>query len=147
MKYIKFKKSYSSGFTIIETLVAITILMIAIAGPITIAKKGLNASLYARDQVTASFLAQDMMESIKNDERNSWTISPSKCHAPAILHIQPNGTYATPSPTPNPSKFTIGCTVTYRNDDDITVTITVTWNNGTISNSMTLTNEMYNINL
>ncbi len=54
------------GFTIIETLVAITILMISIAGPLTIANKSLMAAIYAKDQVTASFLAQDLMEDIKN---------------------------------------------------------------------------------
>lgn len=54
------------GFTIIETLVAITILMIAIAGPLTIAQKSLMASIYARDQVIASYLAQDGMEYMLN---------------------------------------------------------------------------------
>lgn len=62
MKMILSKK----GFTMVETLVAIAILMIAIAGPLTIAQKGLTAAVYARDQVIASFLAQDAMEYIKN---------------------------------------------------------------------------------
>lgn len=63
-KKIKFNRE--EGFTIIETLVAITILMIAIAGPMTIAQKGLNASKYARDQTTATYLAQDAIEFVKN---------------------------------------------------------------------------------
>ncbi len=57
---------YNKGFTIIETLVAIAILMISIAGPLTIAQKSLLSALYARDQVTASFLAQDAIETLKN---------------------------------------------------------------------------------
>ncbi len=60
-------KHYSSqkGFTIIETLVAITILMISIVGPLTISHKGLLAAIYAHDQVTASYLAQDAVEYVK----------------------------------------------------------------------------------
>ena len=56
----------NKGFTIIETLVAITILMISIAGPLTIAEKGLSAAINTRDQITASYLGQDLMEYIKN---------------------------------------------------------------------------------
>ncbi len=55
-----------SGFTIVETLIAIAVLMIAIAGPLVIASKGLTAALYSKDQMIASFLAQESMEVIKN---------------------------------------------------------------------------------
>ncbi|MDQ5893201.1 MAG: hypothetical protein QG640_212 [Patescibacteria group bacterium] len=61
----------NKGFTIVETLVAIAILMIAIAGPLTIAQKGLMASVYARDQSVATFLAQDAMEYLKNTRDNT----------------------------------------------------------------------------
>jgi prepilin-type N-terminal cleavage/methylation domain-containing protein len=54
------------GFTLVETLVAISILLIAIAGPLTIAAKGLSTSFYARDQVTAFYLAQEGIEYIRN---------------------------------------------------------------------------------
>jgi prepilin-type N-terminal cleavage/methylation domain-containing protein len=65
-----FNKSASAGFTLIETLVAIAVLMIAIAGPLSIAYKALAASLYARDQSIASFLAQEEMEILKNIRQN-----------------------------------------------------------------------------
>jgi prepilin-type N-terminal cleavage/methylation domain-containing protein len=54
------------GFTLIETLAAITILLIALAGPLTIAAKGLNTAYYARDQITAFYLAQEGIEYIRN---------------------------------------------------------------------------------
>ncbi|MDE2188454.1 MAG: prepilin-type N-terminal cleavage/methylation domain-containing protein [Patescibacteria group bacterium] len=61
-----FRPSTNSGFTLVETLIAIAILMIAIAGPLTVAEKSLYASIYAKNQVMASYLAQDAMESIRN---------------------------------------------------------------------------------
>lgn len=68
-----------AGFTLVETLVAITILMIAIAGPLTVAEKGLSAAIYARDQLIGSYLAQDGMEYIKNTvDSNELAIQSSK---------------------------------------------------------------------
>jgi prepilin-type N-terminal cleavage/methylation domain-containing protein len=64
-------KQRNSGFTLIETLVAITILMIAIVGPLTIAHRGLIAAVEAKDQMIASYLAQDAMEYIKNVRDNN----------------------------------------------------------------------------
>lgn len=46
----------------VEVLVAITILLLAIAGPMTIASKGLQSSYFARDQVAAYMLAQEGVE-------------------------------------------------------------------------------------
>jgi prepilin-type N-terminal cleavage/methylation domain-containing protein len=60
------RNTKNAGFTLVETLVAIAILMIAIAGPLTVAEKGLSAAIYARDHLIGSYLAQDGMESIKN---------------------------------------------------------------------------------
>lgn len=54
------------GFTLVETLVAISILLISTAGPLTFAQSGLRASFLARDQVGAFYLAQDAIETIKN---------------------------------------------------------------------------------
>lgn len=62
---IKNKKIFS-GFTLIEALVAISLLMIAISSPIMLAQKGLSSSILSRDQMIASFLVQDGIESVKN---------------------------------------------------------------------------------
>ncbi len=56
----------NSGFTLVETLVAISILMIAITGPLVISSQVLNYSYFARDQITAAYLAQDAIEYIRN---------------------------------------------------------------------------------
>lgn len=53
------------GFTLIETLLAILILATAIVGPLSIAAKGLQLALIAKDQVIAVFLAQDAVEYLR----------------------------------------------------------------------------------
>ena len=73
------------GFTIVETLVAITVLMMAIAGPLVVASDGLFGADAARDQTIGAYLAQESMESIKNIRDNdlssgaSWTAGMSAC--------------------------------------------------------------------
>ena len=46
-------------------MIAIAILATAIAGPLSIAAKGLQLALIAKDQVTATFLAQDAVEYVR----------------------------------------------------------------------------------
>ncbi len=55
----------SRGFTLIETFVAITLLVAAVVGPLSIASSGLQAAMVGEDQVTASYLAQDSIEYIR----------------------------------------------------------------------------------
>jgi type II secretory pathway pseudopilin PulG len=56
--------SSSRGFTLIETFVAITILMITVLGPMTLLSKALQESRYIKDEITATFLAQEGTEII-----------------------------------------------------------------------------------
>ncbi|MEI7720216.1 MAG: prepilin-type N-terminal cleavage/methylation domain-containing protein [bacterium] len=53
------------GFTIVETLVAVMILSIAMAGSLALASKGLNTIVVARQEVNATYLAQDVMEYLR----------------------------------------------------------------------------------
>ncbi len=62
MKKITKKK----GFTLVETLVAISILLIAIMSPMTIAQSSLSSAGYARNEFVAQYLNQDALEWIKN---------------------------------------------------------------------------------
>jgi Tfp pilus assembly protein PilV len=56
----KIKKS--GGFTVLETLIAISIILIAITGPLVVISQSLKASLHAKDEITAFYLAQEAIE-------------------------------------------------------------------------------------
>ena len=61
---VKFKKRL--GFTLVETLVAISILTMSILGTFTAVQSGLATSSFAKDQVTAFYLIQEAMEYVRN---------------------------------------------------------------------------------
>ncbi len=58
-------KPSSPGFTLIETLVAVTLLAVAIAAPMSLTTQSLSSAYYARDQMTAFHLAQEAIESVR----------------------------------------------------------------------------------
>ena len=55
-----------AGFTLVESMVAISILSMAITGPLLIAQKGIGSAIYAREQTTAFYLAQEAVEYVRN---------------------------------------------------------------------------------
>lgn len=64
-------KKLQRGFTILETLVAISILVLALTAPLAIVAQALRSSYYARDQVTAYYLAQEAIEFLRNKRDNA----------------------------------------------------------------------------
>lgn len=62
MKHLKSQ----SGLTLIEALVAITVLSVGVLGPLTIAARGIGDGLFARNQLAANYLAQEGLEAVIN---------------------------------------------------------------------------------
>lgn len=58
-------ESWCRGFTLVETLVAITILLLVIIGPLTISSSSVKGTAFASEQVVAFFLAQEGAELIQ----------------------------------------------------------------------------------
>ena len=58
-------KRFQKGFTLIETLVAIAILLIAVVGPISLIGDALHKLYYAKDQIIAINLAQEGIEVVR----------------------------------------------------------------------------------
>jgi len=62
---LKLKQKNKKAFTLVETLIAIAILVTTIVAPLTIAANSLFQARYSRDQVVATYLAQEAIEMIR----------------------------------------------------------------------------------
>jgi len=56
----------NKGFSLVETIVAITILMVGIVGPLTLASQHIKAAQQAEYRLTATLLAQEGIEVVRN---------------------------------------------------------------------------------
>lgn len=54
-----------SGFTLVETLVAISILLVAVTGPLVTAARSVTDSRHANDQIAAYYLGQEGIEVVR----------------------------------------------------------------------------------
>ncbi len=64
------------GFTLVETLVAVAILTIAVSGPLVTAQRAVIAAYTARDQLTASYLAQEAVEYVRAMRDDAYLADP-----------------------------------------------------------------------
>lgn len=56
----------AGGFTLVETLIAISILVLGVTGAFSAANSGMTSALYSKDQITSFYLAQEGIEQIRN---------------------------------------------------------------------------------
>ncbi|MES2953591.1 MAG: prepilin-type N-terminal cleavage/methylation domain-containing protein [Patescibacteria group bacterium] len=81
-------RSSRAGFTLVETLVALTILLIGVVGPLSVAARNVSNSVYIQNSATATFLAQEGVEAIRNLRDND-----------LLNSSVPGGRWPTSSPT------------------------------------------------
>jgi type II secretory pathway pseudopilin PulG len=65
----------AGGFTLVETLVAVTILTLAVAGPIYVADRAIVAARLSENQLIASYLAQEGAEYVRLLRDNAYLAS------------------------------------------------------------------------
>lgn len=59
------RPSVRAGFTLVESLIGIAILVMAVLAPLAIAQSSIQGARYAQQQTTAMFLAQEGVELVK----------------------------------------------------------------------------------
>ncbi|MEZ4195381.1 MAG: prepilin-type N-terminal cleavage/methylation domain-containing protein [Candidatus Paceibacterota bacterium] len=82
-----------SGFSLVEMLVSITILLLVIIGPMTIIARTAKSSTYATEQVQAFFLAQEGLE-LAQKARDDRLLSSFVTPGTPWSDFKTDGTYA-----------------------------------------------------
>jgi len=116
-----------NGFTLVEALVAITILILGVLGPLSVATRGITDGLIAKDEITATQLAQEGVELVRTKiasdykaDKNSftsWLSGLDACISSAPCKVEVKNNFYFPC-TPLPSQ---GCSIRYRSADGIYV--------------------------
>ncbi len=77
-----YRAKQKSGFTIVETLVALSIFSVAVIALMTVTITGSNGTSYVKNKLTASYLAQEGIELVRNlrdtasfvDPQQAWNL-------------------------------------------------------------------------
>jgi len=145
------------GFTLIETLVAVSILSIAIAGSLFAANSTLVAASIARDKMIASYLAQESIERVRWVRDNYYLASyptgdnPSAESGPAWINFRNAISVCSSSCNPTtlpllgldavPAQFTRTLQITQVNDKDEKAISKVSWSYHGIMYSVEVTDH------
>jgi type II secretory pathway pseudopilin PulG len=93
------QKSSQSGFTLVETLIGITILLVSVITPLSVASYAITYSNNARDEVVATNLAQEAIEFVRNERDRSFMAVSSPAPARMQNFLNKFGNYGTGTET------------------------------------------------
>lgn len=104
------------GFTLVEVLVAITLLLMVIVGPLQIIARTNNSTAFASEQMTAWFLAQEGLE-LAQQARDGYLLNyfNNTTTHPWTDFVDPSGQYG-------PCFKSTGCGLFVNNDGSVAVT-------------------------
>lgn len=159
------------GFTLIETLVAISVLLLSLAGPMSIASQSLQSAYYARDQITAFYLAQEAVEYVRavRDQNYlagaSWLTGIENCLDTECVIDFPNFTHELCSGPSGCAPVRVGDTTGLFNQtsgtvtpytrvlriqtvpgtsDEVTVRVSVSWQSGRLERQFEIHEQLFN---
>ena len=159
------------GFTLLETLVAIAILAVSLAGPISIAAQGLSSAFFAKDQIIAFYLAQEAVEYVRSirDENiltgSDWLNGLEECFDTPCTVDMPAHTHDACIGSCDPlklntstqlynqqpvsssnieSQYTREMTLEQISDDEVAVSVSLSWTTGTRTRTFEIRENMLN---
>ena len=134
------KLKRSRGFTLVETLIAISIFSVSVVAMMSILGTGIYDTNYAKKKMAASYLAQEGIEYIRNVRDNDvlYTSATGNNWSTFITFMSSSPSY--PSPDPN---FTRTIQMTIINPNEVKVSSTVSWIKG-VGPTITFSENLFN---
>lgn len=160
----------NKGFTLIETLVAISIFTVSIVAMVSLTAQGVSQTTYAKNKLTASMLAQEGVEMVRNirdtevlSNTTGWDDFKSKVVGSCTvacdinsktLDIADAGTpldrdnegYFVPFSGYTPTIFSRNISVNKTNgsDDEVEIISTVSWTQSGTNRSVSVSEHLFN---
>jgi len=132
-------KKQNTGFTLVETLVAISIFTISILGLMSVMARGVSDTSYVKQKVVAGYLAQEGIEYVRN-KRDTDVLYPGG----GDWGIFVGETISYPVVGSDFSGFTRTIQKSVISADAVKISSTVTWTQGSGQHSVTFTENLFN---
>lgn len=151
----KQKNKYSSGFTLVETLVAISIFVMSILGLMSVLSSGIADTGYAKKKMVASYLAQEGIECVRNRRDTEVLFPPSNNQTAQTMWDNVFKPGLPPLTSPSESycplnsdfydykRYISADTSTY-GLDEVRIFSKVEWTQGTGNYSVTFSEDLFN---
>ncbi|MEK7471530.1 MAG: prepilin-type N-terminal cleavage/methylation domain-containing protein, partial [Patescibacteria group bacterium] len=149
----KFLKQKNTAFTLVETLVAISIFTMSILGLMSILGSGISNTTYTKQKMTAIYLAQEGIEYARNNRDTAVLYNAGGAQVGWNTYTAiplPKSISCPVSTCPVSSSDFAGFTRTITmasvpgTSDEVKITSTVTWTQGSGQKSITLSENLFN---
>lgn len=143
----KFFKKNNRAFTLVETLVALSIFTVSILGLMSVLASGISNTNYAKQKMVATYLAQEGIEYVRN-MRDTYVLYPGggdwESFRGAISppsHINP--TFLITPPALSDTNFTRQIQVWTVSDDEVRIYSVVSWTQGSGNYQVTFAENLF----
>ena len=131
-----------NGFTLVETLVAISIFSMTIVTMMSVLASGIADTTYAKQKTIAEYLAQEGIEYVRNMRDTSVLYNVSGSQAGWDAFKAATKTY--PITNPDFTGFTRTISMTPITLDEVRIFSTVSWTQGSGNYSITFSEDLFN---